>query len=125
MRDPLEDQQAPNHRLLHKQVPIQAKALQRAVILSSAVVLWPSTCVLPEGGGRLMPRFSYFRSRDGERWVLSGQLCRPWIEGLRSLWRCFRYRSPPGLEQSPSAENGDASAAQSGDARRTEDRQKP
>lgn len=41
-----------------------------------------------------MLRFSYFRSPDGERWVLSGQLCRPWIEGLRSLWRCFRYRSP-------------------------------
>jgi hypothetical protein len=38
--------------------------------------------------------FSYFRSRDGERWVLSGQLCRPWIDGLRSLWRCFRYRAP-------------------------------
>jgi hypothetical protein len=41
-------------------------------------------------------RFSYFRSRDGERWILSGQLCRPWIEGLRSLWRCFRYRTPRG-----------------------------
>jgi ABC-type transporter Mla MlaB component len=41
-------------------------------------------------------RFSYFRSRDGERWVLSGQLCRPWIEALRSLWRCFRYRAPRG-----------------------------
>jgi hypothetical protein len=40
--------------------------------------------------------FSYFRSRDGERWILSGQLCRPWIEGLRSLWRCFRYRAPHG-----------------------------
>ena len=41
-----------------------------------------------------MLRFSYFRSRDGERWVLSGQLCRPWTDGLRSLWRCFRYRAP-------------------------------
>ncbi len=41
-------------------------------------------------------RFSYFHSPDGERWVLSGRLCRPWIEGLRSLWRCFRYRAPQG-----------------------------
>ena len=43
-----------------------------------------------------MLRFSYFRSHDGERWTLSGQLCRPWIEGLRSLWRCFRYCAPRG-----------------------------
>jgi len=41
-------------------------------------------------------RFSYFRSRDGERWILSGQLCRPWIEGLRSLRRCSRDRAPRG-----------------------------
>ena len=106
-----------------------------------------------------MLRFSYFRSRDEERWVLSGQLCRPWIEGLRSLWRCFRHRSPPGhvvvgikeltavdtvgaqlmaemrrigvdftemeMEESPAAESGDASAAQSGGARPAEDRRKP
>ena len=41
-----------------------------------------------------MLRFSYFRSDDGERWVLSGQLTRPWIDTLRSIWRCFRYRVP-------------------------------
>jgi len=38
--------------------------------------------------------FSYFRSRDSDCWVLSGQLCRPWIDGLLALWRCFRYRAP-------------------------------
>ena len=43
-----------------------------------------------------MLRFSYFRSDDGERWVLSGQLTRPWIDALRSVWRCFRYRVPRG-----------------------------
>ena len=43
-----------------------------------------------------MLRFSYSRSDDGERWVLSGQLTRPWIEALRSIWRCFRYRVPRG-----------------------------
>ena len=41
-----------------------------------------------------MLRFTYFRSDDGERWVLSGQLTRPWIDALRSVWRCFRYREP-------------------------------
>jgi hypothetical protein len=41
-------------------------------------------------------RFSYFRTRDGERWVFSGQLSRPWIDSLRSMWRCFRYRAPRG-----------------------------
>ena len=43
-----------------------------------------------------MLRFNYFRSPDGERWVLSGQLSRPWIDTLRSIWQCFRYRAPRG-----------------------------
>jgi ABC-type transporter Mla MlaB component len=106
-----------------------------------------------------MLRFSYFRSPDGDRWVLSGQLCGPWIEALRSLWRCFRYRAPRGhvvvgleevtaidsagaqlladmqrvgvdfterkIRENPVAKSGDACAAQSGDSRRAEDRQKP
>ena len=43
-----------------------------------------------------MLRFSYFRSDDGERWALSGQLTRPWIDALRSIWWCFRYSVPRG-----------------------------
>jgi ABC-type transporter Mla MlaB component len=104
-------------------------------------------------------RFSYSRARDGERWVLSGQLSRPWIDALRSIWRCFRYRNPRGrvvvglkevtavdtvgaqllaelkrvgvdfteneLKENPVAKDGDVCAAQSGDARRAEERQKP
>ena len=43
-----------------------------------------------------MLRFSYSRSEDGERWVLSGPLTRPCINALRSIWRCFRHRVPRG-----------------------------
>jgi ABC-type transporter Mla MlaB component len=50
--------------------------------------------LLPQRGGIPMVRFSYYRSDEGEHWILFGRLSGLWVDDLRSVWRRIRQHAP-------------------------------